>query len=203
LDSHRFIHWLADNYIEVLGFITSLICVWLNIKANIWGWFWAIVSSAISAAFFYKLQLFGDMNLQFFFIAAALYGWYEWMFGKKGKNAQKLTITFLPKSLLPTVLVCSFLGSVIVFFGLKQLKGDFLVLDAITTTLSIVATWLTARKYIENWILWIVADVIYVGMYFQKDAYLYAILYALFLGMAFKGFLEWKKLSQQEAKSYF
>lgn len=192
--------WLKENYIEILGFITSLICVWLNIRANIWGWFWAIISSAISAVFFYKLQLFGDMNLQFFFIVASIYGWYEWKFGKKDKTTQKLTITFLPNHFIVWVSMTSIACFGIVFLVLKQLKGDFLLMDAVTTTLSIVATWLMARKYVENWILWIIADVLYVGMYFQKEAYLYTLLYAIFLAMATKGFIDWRKKSFLEAK---
>jgi nicotinamide mononucleotide transporter len=200
LNEVHFIAWLRNNYIEVLGFITSLICVWLNIKANIWGWFWAIVSSAISAVFYYRLKLFGDMNLQFFFIVAAIYGWYQWKFGKKEQqNSSKLPITFLPKSVLPKVVLISLIGFVIVWYGLRQLKGDFVVLDAITTTLSILATWLMARKYVENWVIWIVADVIYVGMYVQKNAQLYAILYAIFLFLAYKGFLEWKNKASFKA----
>lgn len=139
------------------------------------------------------------MNLQFFFIIASLYGWYEWKFGKKDKNKQKLTITFLPNHLFLNVSIMSIGCFGVVFFVLRQLKGDFLLIDAITTTLSVVATWLMARKYVENWILWIIADVLYVGMYFQKEAYLYTILYAIFLGMATKGFIDWRKKSFLEA----
>ncbi|MCU0438465.1 MAG: nicotinamide riboside transporter PnuC [Raineya sp.] len=194
--------WLKNNYIEVLGFITSLICVWLNIKANIWGWFWAIISSGISAIVFYKLQLFGDMNLQFFFIMTAIYGWYQWRYGKKDQKAEKLTITFLPHKLIPAVTLTTLGCFLIVFLCLKQLRGDFVWLDAITTTLSISATWLAARKYIENWIIWIVTNILYVGMYFEKNAELYSFLYLIFLVMAVKGFIDWKKKSLIEDKKF-
>ena len=191
-------HWILNNYIEILGFITSLICVWLNSRANIWGWFWAIASSGISAVFFYQLRLFGDMNLQFFFIATAIYGWYQWRFGKKTTDKgekQKLSISYLPKSyyvLLSVVFFCLF-GAV--YLVLKSLKGDILFWDTLTTTMSIVATWLAARKYIENWLLWLLADSIYVAMYLHKNAALYALLYALFLVMAYIGFKNWQRLS--------
>lgn len=194
-------HWIANNYIEVLGFVTSLICVWLNSRANIWGWFWAIVSSGVSAVFFYRLRLFGDMNLQFFFIATAIYGWYQWQFGKKTTNSgdkEKLSISYLPKSYyipLSIVFFCLFGG---VYVALKTLKGDILFWDALTTTMSIVATWLAARKYIENWLVWITADIIYVAMYFYKNTQLYAILYVIFLVLAYVGFQNWKKLKQMQ-----
>lgn len=191
--------WLLNNYIEVLGFISSLICVWLNTKANIWFWFWAIVSSAISAVFFFQLRLFGDMNLQFFFIATSLYGWYEWKFGSKAdanSKVEKMPISYLPKRYyLPLSFAFVFLfGGV--YAGLNALKGDVLFWDTLTTTMSIMATWLAARKYVESWLVWIAADVIYVALYFYKDARLYALLYALFMVLAYIGFERWKKLMQ-------
>ena len=197
-------HWLLNNYIEVLGFISSLICVWLSSRANIWAWFWAVVSSGVSAVFFFQLRLFGDMNLQFFFIATAIYGWYQWQFGSKVDERQreeKMPISYLPKSYyLPLSFVFIFLfGGV--YAGLKALKGDVLFWDTLTTTMSIIATWLAARKYVENWLVWIAADVIYIVLYFYKDAQLYAILYALFLILAYIGFGHWKKLMQAASKS--
>ncbi|GAB4130955.1 MAG: nicotinamide riboside transporter PnuC [Raineya sp.] len=196
------LHWLTHNYVELTGFITSLVCVWLNIRANIWAWFWAIVSSGVSAIFFYHLRLFGDMNLQFFFIATAVYGWYQWRFGRKSTKdgeSTKLQISYLPKNYylpLSTVFLLLF-GAV--YITLKALKGDILFWDTLTTTLSVLATWLAARKYIENWLLWLVADVIYVVMYLYKGAQLYAILYALFLLMAYIGFRNWQRLQKIEA----
>ncbi|PKQ67052.1 nicotinamide riboside transporter PnuC [Raineya orbicola] len=185
--------WLKDNYLEILGFLTSLYCVWLNIKANLWAWFWAVVSSAISAVFFYQLRLYGDMNLQFFFIATSIYGFWQWKFGKRGLQRENLTIVFLPKHLYKWVLLAFLIIFALTYQALAWLKGDILLWDTLTTTLSILATWLLARKYVENWLVWIVADFIYVGMYWHKTAYLYALLYAIFLGMASKGFWEWRK----------
>jgi len=196
--------WIFNNYIEILGFISSLICVWLSSRANIWTWFWAIVSSGISAVFFYQIRLFGDMNLQFFFIITAIYGWYQWRFGSKthtNQKGEKMPISYLPKNYyLPLLLVFAFLFSAI-YVCLKFLKGDFLFWDTLTTTMSIVATWLAARKYIENWLVWILADTIYVTIYLQKNAALYAILYALFLILAYLGFVNWQKIIQANLKT--
>ncbi|MCS6796471.1 MAG: nicotinamide riboside transporter PnuC [Raineya sp.] len=188
----NFVLWLQHNYLEILGFLTSLLCVWLNIKANIWAWFWAIVSSAISAVLFYQLRLFGDMNLQFFFIATAIYGFWQWKFGKRNRT-ENLTIAFLPKKLYPKLIFAFAIAFAGIYQVLAWLKGDVLFWDTLTTTLSVLATWLLARKYVENWLLWIVADVIYVGIYWYKATYLYALLYAIFLLMAAKGFWEWRR----------
>jgi nicotinamide mononucleotide transporter len=196
--------WFLNNYVEFLGFVSSLICVWLSSRANIWSWFWAIVSSGISAVFFYQIRLFGDMNLQFFFIATAVYGWYQWRFGSKAseeQKGQKMPISYLPKNYYLPLLLAFAILFWIVYACLKFLKGDFLFWDTLTTTISIVATWLAARKYTENWLLWIVADVIYVIIYLHKNALLYALLYALFLFLAYIGFLNWKKLMQISPKA--
>lgn len=196
--------WLRNNYIEGIGFVTSLLCVWLSSRANIWAWFWAVISSGVSAVFFYQLRLFGDMNLQFFFIATAIYGWYQWRFGKKvveNGESKQMIISFLPKNYYLPLLgsFCLLFG--VIYMTLGALRGDVLFWDTLTTTLSIIATWLAAKKYIENWLLWIVADAIYVAMYLYKNTVLYALLYALFLVLAYVGFLHWRKLAKEQARA--
>lgn len=184
--------WLKTNYLELAGFASSLVCVWLNMKANIWGWFWAVISSIISAIFFYQLKLWGDMSLQYFFVVASLYGWYQWRYSHEAAATSTLTIGFLPASyFLPLGLSGGCIFGVI--YGiLSYFNSDFTFFDALTTTLSIIATWLMARKYTENWLLWIIADLIYLVMYFLKNAYWYTFLYAIFLLMAYRGWVLWR-----------
>ena len=186
------LQYIQQNPYEVGGFFTSLLCVWLNARENVWGWFWAIISSLLSAKLFYDQKLFGDMYLQFFFVASAFYGIYIWLYG--GKEVTVRAISYLPaKEALPTLLAGIGIFCFFVWLLFLQ-RGDVIYLDALTTALSIMGQWLMIKKYIENWWVWILVNILYVGMYAYKLIFLYTILYAIFIGLAIYGFLQWRKL---------
>lgn len=184
--------YLEQNWLEVLGIIASLICVWLNTRQNVWGWFWAIISSGIYAVIFWQSNLKSDAELQIVFILLSVYGVYEWKFSKGER-------TLLPVSKIPLqlALIC------LIFFGIftvisgylhdKYLHASFSYLDAGLTAISLIATWMTTRKYLENWSLWIGANVCYVGMYVYKELIETSILYVLLIVLAVKGFVDWRR----------
>jgi nicotinamide mononucleotide transporter len=184
--------YLQQNWLEVLGIITSLICVWLNTRQNVWGWFWAIISSGIYAVIFWQSNLKSDAELQVVFILLSLYGVYEWKFNKGEK-------TILPVSKISfqlSIICLIFLGLFTILSG--YLHSQYLVaslpyLDSFLTAISLIATWMTARKYLENWLLWILANVCYVGMYVYKGLYGTSVLYVILIALAVKGFVDWRR----------
>ncbi len=186
------IEYLQQNWLENLGIITSLICIWLNTQQNIWGWFWAIVCSSIYGVIFYQARLFSDMGLQGVFILLSMYGWYAWLFGSKEK-----TVLFVSK--IPTKLSIICLGFFLLFtitsgyLFSQYSKASLPYLDSSLTAISLIATWMTARKYLENWILWIFANIAYVGMYFYKGLNGTGVLYVLLIVLAVKGYKDWGK----------
>jgi nicotinamide mononucleotide transporter len=184
--------YILQNPYEVGGFVTSLICVWLNIHERVWGWFWAIVSAGFSAKLFYDQRLFGDMYLQVFFVGSALYGIYAWLYG--GRQATQLVIKHASTKEWAIITVSMFVTFIALVYGLAHLKGDAIYIDALTTTLSIVGQLMLARKLIENWAVWILANGLYVVLYLQKGLYLYAFLYCIFIVLAIQGWLHWQKL---------
>ncbi len=185
------IEYIYNNLYEVLGFITSVICVWLNAKENIWGWFFAIIAASMYCKVFYDINLVGDLLLQVIFIVLSVYGLYAWRYG--GKAQTQLAIHRLPYYFILPLLGIFGISLVLVAQLLKWLNGDIVYVDAATTTISLIAQWMMARKYIENWLVWIFVDVIYVGVYLYKEVYLTAFLYVIFLLLATMGYLEWKK----------
>lgn len=193
------LEYILQNPYEVGGFVTSLICVWLNIRENVWGWGWAIVSSLFSLKLFYDQRLFGDMYLQIFFIASAIYGIYSWLYG--GRQASPLHIKYTNSLEWLVILGSAVASFAVLVYSLRHLKGDAVYLDALTTTLSIVGQFMLARKLIENWGIWILANVLYVGLYWQKEIYLYTILYAIFLFLAVYGFQHWYNLAKNAGSS--
>jgi nicotinamide mononucleotide transporter len=180
------------NILEVVGAITGLLCVWLAARQQVWTWPVALVNVACYFAFFYQIRLYADMWLQVFFLASNLYGWYEWLYG--GKNHSELPVTRLRPLPLVGVLV-----SGLVISGLMGLyfqsftNASYPLLDSALAAFSILAQVLLTRKKIENWVIWFVVDIFYVGLYYQKQAYLTSGLYFIFLILAVQGFLEWRR----------
>lgn len=179
---------------EILGILTGLVCVWFNSKQNIWGWPTGILSVAFYAVVFYDVKLYADMGLQVVFFFLSVYGWYEWLYG--GKNKHELVITLLPTRLVGWLLLIGILSAALLGYLLDTYTDASLpYMDASTTVTSMIAQWMLARKYLENWLVWIAVDIVYVGMFLYKNLHLSltAGLYAVYLVLATMGYLSWKK----------
>jgi nicotinamide mononucleotide transporter len=185
------IEYLQQNWIENLGIFTSLICIYLNTQQNVWGWFWAIISSAIYSVIFYQARLFSDMGLQGVFIILSIYGWFSWKFGSIEKTVLSVSkIPFKTSVICLIFLVIFTLTSGYLFS--QYTKASLPYLDSSLTLISLIATWMTARKYLENWLLWIFANIVYVGMYLYKGLNGTAVLYVLLIVLAVKGYRDWR-----------
>jgi nicotinamide mononucleotide transporter len=180
--------------LELLGFVLSVATVVLTILRNHWGWFFAIVSSATYGVVFAGARLYGDAGLQGVFIAASVWGWWQWLRGAEGKP--------LPVTRLSSVgRVASLLGWAVGFVALSAfLKAytdtDVPHMDGFLTAGSLLGQLLTAKKKIENWHTWIVVDILYVGLYIYKGLHLTAILYAVFVVLAVLGLRAWTQAAQ-------
>lgn len=180
--------------LELLGFVLSVATVVLTILRNHWGWFFAIVSSATYGVVFFDARLYGDAGLQGVFIAASIWGWWQWLRGAEGRP---LPVTRLSN----TGRIASLLGWAVGFFALSAfLKAytdtDVPHMDGFLTAGSLVGQLLTAKKKIENWHTWIVVDILYVGLYIYKGLHLTAILYAVFVVLAVLGLRAWTNAAQ-------
>jgi nicotinamide mononucleotide transporter len=183
---------IATTPLEILGFLTGAICVYLNTRQNVLGWFFGIINAVLYAAVFWQVRLYADMGLQGYYFFTSIYGWWMWMYGGKSHDGVRVTNT-------PVKLYTIFS----VIFAVVTLSWGFLLgrftdasltyADSALTIASLIAQWMMARKYLENWIIWIVADACYVVMYFYKDLHLTAILYFIFLLLAIMGYVQWKR----------
>lgn len=183
---------LMTNPLEILGFITGVICVYLNTRQNVWGWVLGVVNAVCYAALFFYVKLYADMGLQGYYFFTSIYGWWMWMYG--GQNHSGVRVTHTPLKLYPIFAFLFVAGTLSWGFGLERWTDASLTYaDSALTIASLIAQWMMARKYLENWIIWIVADVCYVVMYFYKDLHLTAILYFVFLILAGMGYWQWKK----------
>jgi len=182
--------------LEAIGALFGLLAVWFLVKENILTWPAGIVYCLISFVVFWQVKLYQDFLLTGFFLAMNIYGWYAWRHPRKiKKTSGELPITTSRWQLL---MVLGFISIVLIFISgyLFQRYTDASLPygDATTTILSLSAMWMTARKKIENWVIWFAVDVLATIIYFYKGIYFYSALYLLYLGLAVAGYISWKKL---------
>ncbi len=183
---------IDTSLLEIISFVLAIVMVLLNIRQSPWAWLFAITSAGLYAVVFYEAKIYGDMALQFVFVIVSLWGWYQWMFG--GSDKQGIAASRLSKNGWAIVVVTWALVYVIIAALLRTFTDtDVAHVDAFLTAGSLVAQYLLTRKTIENWHLWIIIDLLYIGLYLHKDLYLTAVLYGLFAILAFFGLLAWKK----------
>ena len=198
---------IANNWMGLLGFTSGLLCVWLLIKENILTFPIGLVYAVLSVYVMYRSRLYADTLLNVYFVLMNAYGWYYWRRGGQGRrSAERLLIVSTPvrEGILAAVVVL--VGTVLMGSYLSiQTDADYPFPDSFTTVLSFVAMWMAARKYLANWALWLVVNVVSVGLYLLKgkdDAtlYYYAGLYAIYIWLAVVGWRAWRSaMSTQPA----
>ena len=192
--------WLRNNYIEVFGAVTGIIYVFLEIRQNIWLWPLGIVTSAVYIWVFFTSKFYADMSLQVYYLAISILGWYWWARGgrmgegENGRKGDELAVTHL------TIRIGLILLSVFIFLFIatwyvlmEMTDSPVPAWDAFITSLSVVATWLLARKIYEHWYLWIVVNSVSAVIFFARGLYPTVILYIIYGLMSFVGLVEWKK----------
>ena len=187
------LEYIKTNWIEIVGAILSLIYLYLSIKQKLSLWFFGIISSLFYIVIFFQTKFYADMSLQFYYVVISIYGWINWKHGDDvaGKEMPAAQLT---KRLFVNLCIATGLIYIIYYFILSRFTDSTIPkADSVVGALSIVGTWMLARKLIENWIVWIVADGLCVGLYFYKGLYPTAILFIIYTLMAAVGYWEWKK----------
>jgi nicotinamide mononucleotide transporter len=192
------VHAFGMSTIEWVAVAFGIVSVYLSVRENIWSWPTAIVNVSLYVYIFLKAKLYADMGLQVFYVVISFYGWWNWLYG--GANHSELHVTRLSRRLwiaLPPVFVAGSVG--LGFFLRANTDAALPFADASLTVASLIAQYLMTKKVLENWAIWVAADVAYIGMYIYKDLYPTAFLYAVFLILAAMGHFEWKKSLRNQA----
>ena len=190
--------WAQQSWLEVAGVLTGVLCVVLAALNNIWNWPVAIISVAIYIFIFYDSHLYADMGLQVYFLVTNIYGWYFWS-RKSAVEVKKPVLLITHKQMLASVIIIALvtpaLGLLLIKLSpiLHYTPASYPYVDSFCTACSLVAQVFLARKILENWLIWIFVDIIYVGVYIFKGLDLTAGMYALYIGIALLGYLDWKK----------
>ena len=183
--------WLLLD--EPVGTVLGLVVVWCLIRQNVWAWPLGVAYVIVSITVLYEARLYANLLLHLVaFLPMNLYGWYYWLFGTEQR--QELPVTRASRSVLASLAVlCGAVAACLGIYFATQTNAAYPYWDNGVFALSLAAMWLTARKKIENWMVWFVVNIISVALYALQGLEGYAILYAIYLGMAIWGFVTWRR----------
>lgn len=185
--------YLQANWIELLGSVLSIIYLYLSIKQKASLWIFGFLCSALYVVVFFQSKFYADMSLQFYYLGVSVFGWISWKAGKQ-ENRKELPVKRTTPLSGAIILIIALVLYFLYYFILSEYTDSPLPkADSFTTALSIVATWMLARKMIEHWWLWIIVDSVSAGLYFYRALYPTAILFVIYTIMAIIGYLQWKK----------
>ena len=182
------------DWVEIIAAVLGLVGIGLQIKQSHWYWLTSILMVLLYIFVFYQAKFYADMSFQFYYLIVSIYGWYLWLTKRETESESQLTVNRLKSKQLSISIIVSAILFVIIYLILKRFTDSPIPIgDAFTTALSITATWLLAKKYIENWIFWIVVDGISTALYIYKGLYPTAILFSVLTVLAFVGYFKWRK----------
>jgi nicotinamide mononucleotide transporter len=179
--------------IEIFGFVTGVVNVWLLARQKIWNWPVGIANNLAYLILFATSGLYGDSGLQGVYIVLGIYGWWLWRRGS-GSTALRVKRTS-SKTWLQLIAVTLAAGLVLEWFLSRFTDSTVPAWDATTTSLSLAATYGQAKKLLESWWIWILADLIYIPLYIYKGLRLTSVLYAVFMLLCVFGLRSWMKES--------
>lgn len=190
---------LALNPIEVGGLLSGIAYVILAARENVWCWPVGLVNVILFIFLNFEAKLYADVGLQLVYLLLTFYGWYNWL-KKTDVPQQHLPITLTNGNQWVAIIAFTLLTTGLLTLLLSRFTDTNVPFwDALLTSLSLVATWMVAVKKLENWLIWFVADVMYVGLYYYKGYFLLSLLFGIYVVISVNGYLHWKQNRQKQA----
>ena len=180
--------------LEAAGVLLGVLYLVLAIRENLWCWPAAFLSSALTIVVMAGARLYSEAALNVFYAAMAVYGWYQWRYGGAKSGERDLRISVWPLRTHAVAIGGSVASSAVVGWLMsRHTNAAFPYLDAFVTVSSVVTTYMVARKILENWLYWLVVDSLSMYLYWQRELYLYAGLFALYLVLVVIGLVRWHR----------
>jgi nicotinamide mononucleotide transporter len=177
---------------EILGFVTGAASVLLAVRESAWNWPVGIANNVFFLILFWRAKLYADAVLQIVYIVISIFGWWNWLRGGAGHSALPIGKT-TPQSGILLAFVTAMATAVLVIALHRFTDSVVPFWDGVTTALSLTAQYMLSRKLLENWWVWMTADIIYIALYCYKSLYLTGLLYLLFFAMCIAGYSGWRK----------
>jgi len=182
--------WLDP--LEAAGVVTGVLGVWLTVRQSLWCWPVSLLNVSLYAIVFFRARLYADVGLQAVFFVLCALGWWRWL--HPGPAREELPVSRIAAREGTTLVAIGLVAALgMGHFFATQTNAALPYWDSATVAMSLVAQWLLTRKILENWHIWIVADVLMVGIYLAKSLTPTAGLYALYTLLAIQGLREWRR----------
>lgn len=182
--------------LEWVAVIAGFLCIYLAAKESIWNWPISIISVVAYGILFFREAMYGDMTLQIYFLFTAFYGWYFWINKKVEQHRPIARLTM--KQWLLIILSIILLSILLGWFMDRYTNSTVPYADGFCTSVSFAAQLLLTRKILENWLLWVFANICYVPLFIYKNLNLSALLYLVLIVIAFNGYLIWRKTYREQ-----
>ncbi len=179
------------SWAELLGFVTGALNVWLVARQRISNWPVGILNVALLMVVFWTSGLYADAGLQILYVVLGFYGWWSWLYGGRHRTRLEVSDTGAAEWVALAVAGVALTAALWLFLD-RATDSTVPFPDAVTTALSLLATYGQTRKRWESWWLWIAADLIYIPLYAYKGLYLTAALYLIFLALCVFGLQQWR-----------
>ena len=184
----------ADIVLEIIAVIFGFLSVWFSKQNKIWVFPTGMISTFIFVYLLFKWELLGDMMINGYYFTMSIYGWYIWT---RKVDATHVTPISRATTNEKYISICIFLGTLVFVYVVYQAFDKWTswvaYIDTLTTAIFFVGMWLMARRKLENWIFWIIGDIISVPLYFYKGFTFTSFQYLGFTVIAIFGYLAWKK----------
>lgn len=180
------------SWTEILGFVTGAASVLLAVRESAWNWPVGIANNIFFLVLFWKAKLYADAILQIVYVIISIFGWWNWLRGGKDHTELPISRTRTREGILLTC--CTAGATALLTVCLHRYTDSAAPFgDGVTTALSLTAQYMLSRKLLENWWVWMLADIIYIALYCYKSLDLTSVLYLLFLVMCIAGYTRWKR----------
>ncbi|GGD46339.1 nicotinamide mononucleotide transporter [Malaciobacter pacificus] len=178
---------------EAIAMVLAIAYILLAIKQSLWCWPAAFVSTLIYTILFYDVSLLMDSALNAYYLIMAVYGWYSWKYGGKLQEVDLEVSTYGLNKNIQIIAILTIISLAFGYVMANYTSADFAYVDSFTTVFAVFSTYMLAKKIIENWIYWIVIDVVSIYIYIQKGLNLTAVLFMIYTILALVAYLDWKK----------
>ena len=192
--------FLLNSLLELSAVVFAIAYLVLAVRENILCWLAASVSTFIFLYIFWGVNLYMESGLQVYYIAMAVFGWYQWRSAKDGSTNLQVSMWSMRQHLTALTLI-ALLTFISGYLLNSRTDAQLPYLDSLTTWGSVVTTYMVTRKILENWIYWLVIDSISIYLYIDRELYFTAILFAVYIVIIFFGWLTWSKRYQPNMKT--
>ncbi len=199
--------FIAEHWLDIFTTLLGLLYIWLEYRANIWLWAVGIVMPALDIYLYYSHGLYGDAAMAVYYTVAAIYGLLAWRFGIslsrllrcETTSQKELQISRMPiNKYLPTLVFLAAAWGATYWVLVTYTNSTVPLLDSFTNAMSFVGLWALAKKYIEQWLFWIVVDAVCCYLYIVKGIPFKALLYGLYVFIAVMGWMKWEKMRKMQ-----